>query len=143
MVITNIKQALLNGFNQQNKVKPPVQLTDVNWSSPEIFLQGQCNSRINIVAKTTSDNFEGSRTIYYTRRRISDDLKGIKIPGKSSDYTRFYEVLAVLRTKLGVPVFENEYLDRPISGPTVNIATTPVCLAYLPADQITLEYTET
>jgi len=43
---------------------------------------------------------------------------------------------------MGVPLKDNEFLDRNISGPTVTIATTPTCLAYLPADTVTLEYTE-
>lgn len=142
MLTVDVKQSLLSEFNRLNKVKPILQLGDVNFSVPEIWLQGQCNSRINIVAKADNVNFGGVQTLYYSRRRLSDDLKGIKIPGKSSDYTRFYEVLRVLRETMGVPLYENEFLDRNISGSTVNIATTPSCVGYLPADQITLEYSE-
>ncbi|ABY63040.1 virion structural protein [Pseudomonas phage 201phi2-1] len=142
MVSTDIKQSLLTAFNTANKVKPPIQPADVNFSVPEIWLQGQCNSRINIVARADSNNFGGVQTLYYVRRRLSEDLRGIKVPGKSSSYKRFYDVLKVLRDTLGVPLSDNEFLDRNISGPTVTIATTPACLAYLPSDSITLEYTE-
>lgn len=142
MVTVDVKQSLLIEFNRLNKVKPPVGLDDVNFSIPEVWLQGACNSRIRIVAKIDSDNFGGEQTLYYIRRRLSEDLRGIKVPGKSSDYTRFYEVLAVLRETMGVPLYESEFLDRNISGSTINIATTPSCVAYLPSDQITLEYAE-
>lgn len=143
MLVVNVKQSLLTQFNQLNKVKPALQPDDVNFSVPEIWLQGRCNSRINIVAKASSEAFGGTQTLYYIRRRLSEDLRGIKVPGKSSDYKRFYEVLRVLRETMGVPLYENEFLDRNISGSTVNIATTPACIAYLPSDQITLEYSET
>jgi len=143
MLVVNVKQSLLTEFNRSNKVKPAIQPSDVNFSVPEVWLQGKCNTRINITAKVDNESFGGSQTLYYVRRRLSEDLRGIKVPGKSSDYTRFYEVLKVLREQMGVPLQESEFLDRAISGSTVNIATTPSCLAYLPSDQITLEYTET
>lgn len=142
MVTVDVKQSLLIEFNRLNKVKPVVAVADINFGTPEVFLQGQCNSRIKLVAKTDAENFGGSQTVYYIRRRMSDDLRLIKIPGKSTDYTRLYEVLKVLREKLGVPLYDNEFLDRAITGSTLNIATTPSCIAYLPADQITLEYAE-
>lgn len=140
MVITNVKQAILTAFNIANKVKPAVTLNDVNWSAPEVWLQGACNSRVNIVSKVGSDNFGGTQTVYFTRRRIEDDLKEVKIPGKASDYTRLFQVLAVLREQLGIPLMESEFADRAISGSTVTISTTPICMAYLPAGVITLEY---
>lgn len=143
MLVVNVKQSLLTEFNRLNKVKPAVQPDDVNFSTPEVWLQGQCNSRVNIVAKADNESFGGVQTLYFIRRRLSQDLRGIKVPGKSSDYARFYDVLRVLREQMGVPLQESEFLDRAISGPTVNIATTPSCMAYLPSDQITLEYTET
>lgn len=143
MITVNVKQSLLNAFNKQNKVNPPIRLDDINWTAPEIFLQGQCNTRITMVAKDNSTDFSGAQTLYYKRRWIGDDLKDIKIPGKSSDYTRLYEILSVLRNKMGVPLYENEFLDRAISGDTVTIITTTICSAYLPADQIILGYSET
>lgn len=143
MLIVNVKQALLTAFNLQNKVKPPVSMNDINWSTPEVFIQGQCNTRIRMVARSSSNSFGGEQTLYYVRRRLSEELRGIKVPGKSSDYARFYDVLAVLRDTMGVPVFDNEFLDRTITGPTVTITTTVSSVAYLPADQITLEYAET
>lgn len=140
MVITNVKQALLTKFNTDNKVKPAISLADVNWTTPEIWIQGQCNSRVNIVASANSENFGGVQTIYFNRRQIADDLKEVKIPGKSNDYTRLHEVLTVLREQLGVPVMNNEFLDKAISGETVTLNTTTSCMAYLPAGVVTLEY---
>lgn len=142
MLTVDVKQSLLIEFNKLNKTKPPVTVDDVFFGVPEVWLQGECNSRIKIVARSNSDNYGGEQTVYFIRRRISQDLMGIKIPGKASDYSRLYDVLAVLRDTMGVPLQDREFADRAISGTTVNIATTPSCLAYLPADQITLEYSE-
>ncbi len=143
MLTVNVNQSIISSFNQANKVKPALQLDDITFSVPEVWLQGECNSRVTIIAKPNNNNFEGEQTLYFIRRRLSEDLRGIKIPGKAADYTRFYEVLKVLREHLGVPLQESEFLDREISGPTLNIVTTPACMAFLPSDQITLEYSET
>lgn len=140
MIVTNVKQALLNHFNVDNRIHPPVQLTDVDFLVPEIWLQGQCNSRVVIQGSAASNEFGGAQTLFFNRRRIEEDLEGVKIPGKPSDYTRFYQVLKVLRDKLGIPVQDAEYLDRAVSGPTVKIDVTVTSMAYMPGSSITLEY---
>lgn len=140
MIVTNVKAALLAAYNKANNIKPAVTLDDINWGVPEVWLQGQCNSRILLTASANSANFGGTQTLYYTRRRINEELFGVKIPGKPGDYARLHDVIKVLREKLGVPLYENEINDRAIAGSTVTIDTTVACLAYLPAGSITLEY---
>lgn len=142
MLTVNVRQSILLEFNRLNKPKPPVTVDDVNFAAPEVWIQGECNSRVRVVAKATSNAYGGQQTVYYTRRRLSDELKGIKIPGKSTDYKRLYEVLAVLRDKMGLPLLDSEFVDRGISGATVTIETTIASLGYLPSDSITLDYVE-
>lgn len=143
MQVTNVKRALLNQFSLQNQIEPPVRPEDVDFLVPEIWLQNGCNSRVVIQASAASNNFAGNRTLYFNRRRIEEDLLGVKIPGKRTDYTRFYQVLSVLRDKLGVPLQNEEFLDRAISGTTVQINVTTTSMAYIPGSSITLEYEET
>ncbi len=143
MVISNVKQALLNAFNEANKISPPVVLTDVAWGNPEVWLQGDTNSRVTITGVPSSENYSGTQTLLFNRRHIAEDLKEFKIPGKPSNYTRLYQVLKVLREVLGVPLQDSEFIDRAIAGSTVTIDTTVACMGFLPAGTITLEYAET
>lgn len=140
MIITNIKQALLNHFNSDNRVSPPIKLTDVNFLTPEVLIQGDCNTKVTFQATSNSDNWGGTKTIYYNRRRIQDDLQNVKIPGKPGDYKTLYQVLKVLREKLGVPVYDVEFLDKSISGSTVTIEVNFSSMAYLPNSIVTLPY---
>lgn len=140
MIVSNVKQALLNQFNLQNRISPPVLLPDVDFLVPEIWLQGECNSRVVIQGSSASNEFGGQQTLYFKRRRIEDDLRGVKIPGSPSDYTRLYQVFKVLREKMGIPLQDSEFLDRGVAGPTLKIDVTTVSMAYLPGSSITLEY---
>lgn len=140
MIVTNVKQAILIQFNLDNSVLPPIKEEDVNWLVPEIWLQGDCNTRIVMQASTLSDNYGGSVVLYYNRRRVDLDLHGVKIPGRATDYTRNYQIYAALRDQLGVPVHDVEYPDQPFSGDVFNLVVTPVSMAYLPGFDITLEF---
>lgn len=142
MIVTNVKQALLNQFNLQNRIAPAVFLKDVDFLTPEIWLQGECNSRVVIQAATNNNDFGGQQTLYFNRRRIEDDLREVKVPGKPGDYTRYHQVLNVLRERLGVPVWESEYLDKAQSGSTFTINVTTVSMAYMPGSSVTLQFEE-
>lgn len=142
MLVTDVKRVLLNQYSVQNRINPPIELKDVDFLVPEIWLQGQCNSRVKIQGSSASVNFGGQQTLYFNRRRIEDDLEGVKVPGKASDYTRLYQVLKVLRERLGVPVQDAEYLDRAISGNSVTLTATTTSMAYIPGSTITLSYEE-
>lgn len=142
MLITNVKRAVLNQFNLSNNIVPQVNVDDVNFLVPEIWLQGECNTRVAVQAATSSVNFAGGVTLNYNRRRADLDLRGVKIPGRATDYTRTYQIYAVLREKLGVPVVDTEYLDQPFNGTVFNLVITPVSLAYLPGFNITLPFAE-
>lgn len=142
MITTNVKQALLNQFNVDNHIGPPIQMDDVDFLVPEIWLQGLCNSRVKIQGSATSNDFGGQDTIYFIRRRIEADLLDVKVPGKPSDYRRYYDVLRVLRDKLGLPLHESEYLDKAFAGSVFKIDVTTVSMAYMPGGSITLQFEE-
>lgn len=142
MLITNVKRALLNQFNIDNNISPPVGLNDVDWLSPEIWLQGDCNTRVGIQGAVLSENYSGGVTLYYNRRSATADLRGVKIPGKASDYTRTYQIYKVLREQLGIPVWESEYLDQPFTGDTFTLSVTTISMGYLPGLDITLPFAE-
>ena len=142
MITTNVKQSLLNQFNLENRITPPVQMADVDFLVPEVWLQGACNSRVVIQGSTTSNDFGGQDTLYFIRRRIESDLLDIKVPGKPSDYRRYFDVLKVLREKLGLPLQDSEYLDKAFSGSVFRIDVTTVSMAYLPGGSITLQFEE-
>jgi hypothetical protein len=142
MITTNVKQSLLNQFNIDNHVSPPIQMTDVDFLTPEIWLQGECNSRVKIQGSASSNDFGGQETIYFIRRRIEADLLDVKVPGKPTDYSRYFDVLRVLREKLGLPLQESEYLDKAFAGTVFKIDVTTVSMAYLPGGSITLQFEE-
>lgn len=140
MLVTDVKRALLSKYSSDNRINPPVKVSDVNFLVPEIWLQNQCNSRVVIQAAAASNSFSGQQTLYFNRRSIAADLSNVKIPGKPSDYTRLYQVLKVLRERLGVPVQDTEFLDRAINGTTLTIDTPVTSMAYLPGSSVTLSY---
>ena len=142
MITTNVKQALLNHFNVANRISPPVQMKDVDFLTPEIWLQGINNSRVKIQGAALSNDFGGQETLYYIRRRIEADLLDVKVPGKSTDYHRYHDVLRVLREKLGLPLYESEYLDKAFSASVFKIDVTTVSMAYMPGGSITLQFEE-
>lgn len=142
MHITNVKQALLNDYNKANNIKPAVTLNDVQWDNIEIWLQGDCNSRVTIRALPTSTKFTNSQVLYFNRRPIEKDLFGIKIPGKPSEYNTNRDVLRVLKNTLGVPVEADEFIEQNISGDTVLLVPSARCMAYLPNSSVVLEFVE-
>lgn len=144
MLVNNIKAALLVNFNKVNKLKPYLTLEGTLWLNNEVWLQGDCNSRVTVVARDSNTDFYGQKVIYYKRRLITEDLVGLKIPGKRSDYTGLKSVIKALHDKCGVPLDKDEFLDSviPTTGP-VTIQPTTQCMAYLPSAAITLEFAET
>lgn len=140
MLVTNVKRALLNQFNQLNNIVPPIQETDVDWLVPEIWLQGDCNTRVGIQGSVLSANYGGAATLYFNRRNASLDLRGVKIPGRATDYTTTFEIYTALREQLGVPVMNSEFLDKPFTGTSFNLVITPVSMAYLPGLDINLPF---
>lgn len=144
MLVNNVKEALLVKFNKENKIYPYATIADITWTDIEIWLQGNCNSRVTLVANAGSVNFTGRKTINFNRRDIAKDLKGLKIPGKRSNYTTLHSVINVLHDKCGVPLRTTEFLDTalPASGP-ITIQPTTICMAYMPTTSIALEFAET
>lgn len=141
MLVNNIKEALLVGFNRANKLQPYLTMEDVTWLNVEIFIQDDCNSRTTIVAKSASINFTGTKVINFSRRDIAVDLMGLKIPGKRSDYTGLKSVIKALHDKCGVPLSTDEFIDAalPATGP-ITIQPTTICMAYLPTTSIALQF---
>lgn len=142
MIVTNVKRVLLNAFNIANHITPAVQMDDIDWLTPEVWLQGSCNSRVTIQTSAAATEYNGSETLYFNRRKAEEDLRGVKIPGKATDYTRVYQILTAMREILGIPVQNNEYLDQPFSGNTFTLNVTTISMAYLPGSSITLEFEE-
>ena len=140
MLVTNVKRALLSHFNEKNRINPPVKMEDVDFLVPEIWLQGDCNSRVGIRGAVLSTEFGGDRTLYFNRRRIEEDLLGVRIPGKPSDYSRRYQIFKVLREQLGIPLQDSEYLDAAHTGNSFTINVTTTSMAYMPGSSVTLEF---
>lgn len=144
MLTNDIKDELLMRFNRDNALQPYVTQADVIWTDVEIWLQGECNSRATITANANSFNFKGSHTLYFNRRSIEKDLKGLKIPGKRSNYTGLHGIINVLHDKCGVPLKVEEFLNLslPATGP-ITIQPTTICMAYMPTTSVQLEFAET
>lgn len=143
MLVNNIKQALLVSFNKANKMRPYLEMEDILWLNVEIWLQGSCNSRVTVASLANSVNFEERRTLYFTRRDIAKDLRGLKIPGKRSQYSGLKAIIKALHDKCGVPLDEAAFLEAaiPASGP-VTIQPTTQCMAYLPTTSIALTFAD-
>lgn len=144
MLVNNVKETLLVKFNKDNAIFPYLTMEDVTWTNIEIWLQGQCNSRVTITAIGNSVNFSGSKVLNFNRRDIAVDLKGLKIPGKRKDYTTLYQIITALHDKCGVPLVTSEFINLglPASGP-ITIQPTTTCMAYMPTTSIALEFAET
>ncbi|MOA47050.1 hypothetical protein D3C78_1696430 [compost metagenome] len=114
----------------------------MDWTNIEIWLQGECNSRATIRVRLAAKNHTGQQTLYFNRYRIDLALKGLKIPGKRSDYGSIHDVIRALRDKVGLPMDTDEYADGPLVGNTVTLLPTIRSLAYFPTSSIVLTYAE-
>lgn len=121
--MVHTRQSLITAFNKANAFKEPLQLADVTFGTPVVFLQNLCNSRVLINAKGTSVNFKGSKYVFYNRRRLDDMLRGLKVPGRAADYPTTRDVAAKLQAVYGVPIDADD-----ITGAAVIPGSTTVSL---------------
>lgn len=133
MLVKDIKARLLADFCVIKKIEPVLKLTDVIWGEPEIWIEGDCNTRITITVKESNLNHKGSLTLYYKRHSIADVLHGILIPGEYSDYNGLYDVIDVLNNKVGIPIDRREFFNTPITSDLITLRPTVGALAFIPS----------
>lgn len=127
-----IKRDLLRAVNRTRPNRPhDLQLEDVTFGAPELFLQGNCNSRVRITAKDTSVVALGTAVIHYNRQRIDTFLKGVRVPGKSSDYASSQDVIQALADLYGFPLDPNDFVFSAIvPGQTAYIQPLNTCIGF-------------
>lgn len=133
MLVKDIKARLLADFCIIKKIEPALKLTDVTWGEPEIWIEGDCNTRITITVKESNLNHKGSVTLYYKRQSIVDVLHGILIPGKQSDYNGLYDIIDILNTRVGIPIDRSEFFNTPINSDLVTLRPAAGAIAFIPS----------
>jgi hypothetical protein len=136
------RQSLAAEFNRLNKLPAPLSADDLTFGTPVVFLQGLCNTQIQITAKSTSINFKGTETVYYNRRRLDELLMGLKVPGKAADYPSTREVAAKMQAVYGVPFDQDDVTGVTVApgATTVSLQPRGDCVGFFPQYQAILSF---
>lgn len=142
MYLHDTKERLLTEFSALHGINPAIQLTDVDFINAGVWLQGQCNARVTIQAKTTSNRFKGSLPIFYNRYRIDEALKDVKLVGKPGDYANTTAVLKMLREVYGIVAYEEDFFFNTMSSGATSVTLTPRlnAIGWLPPYSVTLHF---
>lgn len=142
MYLYDTKERLLNEFSQLHGIYPAIQVEDVTFTSPNVWLQNGCNARVTITAKPTSTKVKGSVVIYYNRFRVDDALCNIVLPGKPGDYSTTHDVVKMLREIYQIPAYEEDFFLVNILATATTITLTPRidALGWLPPHPVNLVF---
>lgn len=142
MKYQDFKGALLEAFNTANNIQPPLRLADVDFTGAGVWLQGLCNARVTIVAKSTSDVLTGQRTLFYNRQRADYGLLGMSIPGKPGDYANSNAAVAALAKKYSASIYVEDFFNRTLTAANTTVLLTPRsdALVWQPALAISLPF---
>lgn len=136
------RQSLATEFNRLNKLPYPLSADDLMFGTPIVFLQGLCNTQIQLTVKPTSINYKGTKTVFYNRRRLDDLLFGLKVPGRAADYPTTREVVAKLQSFYGLPIDPDDITGVPVvpGSPTVALQPRGDCVGFFTQYQAVLAY---
>jgi len=127
----DVKSSLLRALNQAHpELRFDLQPDDVSFGKPELFLQNLCNSRIKITALDSSIHFKNQGQFFYNRRRLDQYLKGIRVPGKPSDYSNTQQVVQALVDQYHLPLVPLEFTFASITGSTVELKPLDTCVGF-------------
>lgn len=144
MLVANLKAKLLKEFILRNQISEIIDLADVEFVDTTMDLRASTNSATTLRCLPSCPNFKGSKRLYYNRYSIAVMLKGMRIPGKASDYPRVWDLIDTLNEVYGLPLYREDFADIPIR-PDVNAfdfrpRTTSV--TFIPLTNIVLEFME-
>lgn len=143
MNYTSINASLLRAVNLANpELQYTLQLEDVRFSNPELYLQGACNSRIQIIARDGNVRFKNAGYVFYNRRRLDRFLTGIRVPGKPSDYNFTTEVVEALRDQYRLPLLPDEFITGGISSTVVSLQPLNHCVGFFTNFPAVLPFTD-
>lgn len=136
------RQSLVAEFNRLNRLPQPLSVDDLTFGTPIVFLQGLCNSQIQITGRPTSINYKGTKTLYYNRRRLDDLLFGLKVPGRAVDYPNTRDVAAKLQEIYGLPIDMDDITGVVIIPGALTVSLQPRgdCVGFFPQYQAVLPF---
>lgn len=144
--MADTRTELVAAWNVANKPKDingkPRNLTvdDVEFIGTDTFLATGTNAKTTMRVKTSSLYFKGEVVIYFNRRSLPDYCRGVKVPGKPTDYANNLEVAEKLRDDYGIPFDTSEIQPQPIIGDKVTIRPYFNNLSWIPTMTVTLEF---
>lgn len=121
LLIETPKQALLRAINQNNSLQPPLKVSDVEFDTPEIWIQGNTNTRVRITM-VDPRNYHGSDWHYYPRVRIYDYFAGWSVPGSPGDYPDIRSAVVAMYTKYHLPLDPDDIVNGALS-PSAQVVT--------------------
>ncbi len=138
--IESAKDALVRAMNGANGLNPPLMVDDVTLGSPEVWIQGDTNTRISVTAD--SEFYTGSDTFYYNRLRIYDFFAGHSIPGVAADYPNVLAAITAFYNKFQLPHDPNELVNSAISpgATTITLQGRSSSLMFVPNLQVILPF---
>jgi len=119
-----------------------IQLDDVVFDKPELYLHNLCNSRIKIKAKDTSVHFKNEGVVFYNRLRLDYYLKDIRIPGNKGDYANTHQVVDALVEAYGFDFSSDEFTfaQVDVNESTVSLKSLDSSIAFFTNFPATLSY---
>lgn len=140
MVHAKLKEALIREFNEVNHLNPRITVDDVMFHNVLFEIHFDTNSILSITCLDTSSQFEGTKQLRYNRYSITRYLKGLVLPGFAEDWGTLHKLLDYLREQWGLPLYNEEFLDIPLSGDNVTLRPLNNSLYFIPLTNVTLEF---
>jgi len=140
MINYDVKTALLNRFNEATGLN--VKLADVSFVNAGVWLQNQCNARVTMQAKTTSNDYGGSIDLLYNRYRLDQTIPNVVLGGPRSNFATIHDVVAYLHDVYQLPAYVEDFNNNAISPSATTVVLTPKidALAWLPPSGVTLRF---
>lgn len=142
MYLHDTKERLLTEFSKLHNIVPPIQVNDVDFTNAGVWLQNQCNARVTISGKASSNRVKGSIQLFYNRYRIDEKLNGVKLVGKPGDYADTTAVLSMLKNVYGIVAYPEDFTYNIISPIATSVTLIPriSAIGWQPPYSVTLSF---
>ena len=141
LMIERPERALIRMINGLNQLNPPLTPEEVEFGLPEVYLQGDTNSRVTLTMVDTR-NYSGSDVHYYNRVRIADYFAGWQIPGQPGDYPNVKAAVIAMYTRYHLPLDPDDLVNASLSAAATQVTLQPRndSLMFIPNLSVSLPY---
>lgn len=143
LFIERPERALIRAINRLNNLDPALLETDVEWGTPENWIQGTTNTRVRM-SMVNTQNYTGSIEFYYNRIRVYDYFNGWTVPGKASDYSTTREAIEAMYTKYSLPLDPDDIVSRTVNPVDTGLIVQGrnTSLMFVPSQTVSLPFEE-